>query len=122
LRVPGKVKHKKEHWDNARARAAALKVLDTWTVDRSNLLIGAKFAAGAHSTLCRGIYMDVPVALKFIKQPAEDPELASQLEKQFNTEIATLSRLEHPNVIKVTSEFPFQKRVGCWSSYAMPLN
>jgi hypothetical protein len=58
--------------------------------------------------------MEVPVAVKFIRQPNElvDPELASQLEKQFNTEIATLSRLEYPNVIKVTSELPFQNRIG----------
>ena len=124
VKVPGKVKHSKEHWDNAMARAAALKVLDRWTVDRSKLLIGPKFAAGAHSRLFNGIYMDVPVAVKFIRQPddAEDAELALQLEKQFNTEIATLSRLQHRNVIKVTSESPFQKCVGCWSSYALPLN
>uniref|UniRef100_A0ACD5VR25 Uncharacterized protein n=2 Tax=Avena sativa TaxID=4498 RepID=A0ACD5VR25_AVESA len=103
LKAPGKVKHSKEHWDNARARAAALKVLDRWTVDRSKLLIGPKFAAGAHSRLFNGIYMEVPVAVKFIRQPddEEDAELAAQLEKQFNTEIATLSRLQHRNVIKL---------------------
>lgn len=103
LRAPGKVKHSKESWDNARAKAAALKVLDRWTVDRSKLLIGPKFASGAHSRLFNGIYMEVPVAVKFIRQPddEEDAELASQLEKQFNTEIATLSRLQHRNVIKL---------------------
>jgi hypothetical protein len=109
VKAPGKVKHKKEHWDNAMARAAALKVLDRWTVDRSKLLIGPRFASGAHSVLFNGIYMEVPVAVKFIRQPdeQEDAELALQLEKQFNTEIATLSRLQHRNVIKVTSELPF---------------
>ncbi|XP_047058604.1 serine/threonine-protein kinase A-Raf-like [Lolium rigidum] len=103
VKAPGKVKHKKEHWDNAMARAAALKVLDRWTVDRSKLLIGPRFAAGAHSRLFNGIYMEVPVAVKFIRQPdeQEDAELALQLEKQFNTEIATLSRLQHRNVIKL---------------------
>ncbi|KAM0919190.1 hypothetical protein ACQ4PT_008385 [Festuca glaucescens] len=103
VNAPGKVKHKKEHWDNAMARAAALKVLDRWTVDRSKLLIGPRFASGAHSRLFNGIYMEVPVAVKFIRQPddEEDAELALQLEKQFNTEIATLSRLQHRNVIKL---------------------
>jgi serine/threonine protein kinase len=103
LRVPGKVKHKKGHWDNARARAAALKALETWTVDLSNLLIGQKFDSGAHSALLHGIYRKVPVAVKYIRLPDElvDPDLASQLEKQFNTEIATLSRLDHPNVVKL---------------------
>jgi hypothetical protein len=124
VKAPGKVKHKKEHWDNAMARAAALKVLDRWTVDRSKLLIGPRFASGAHSVLFNGIYMEVPVAVKFIRQPEEqeDAELALQLEKQFNTEIATLSRLQHRNVIKVTSECSFQICVGCWSSYALPMN
>uniref|UniRef100_A0ACD5W0P7 Uncharacterized protein n=3 Tax=Avena sativa TaxID=4498 RepID=A0ACD5W0P7_AVESA len=103
LKAPGKVKHSKDLWDNAKAKAAALKVLDRWTVDRSKLLIGPKFAAGAHSRLFNGIYMEVPVAVKFIRQPddEEDAELAAQLEKQFNTEIATLSRLQHRNVIKL---------------------
>ena len=106
LRAPGKVKHKKDqYWDNARAKAAALKVLDRWTVDRSKLLIGKKFASGAHSHLFHGIYMEVPCAVKFIRQPEDEQnaDLASQLEKQFHTEVATLSRLQHRNVIKVTS-------------------
>ncbi|CAM0882741.1 unnamed protein product [Alopecurus aequalis] len=102
VRVPGKVKHSKESWDNARAKAAALKELDRWSVDRSKLLIGPKFASGAHSHLFHGIYMQVPVAVKFIRQPddEEKADLASQLEKQFNTEIAMLSHLQHRNVIK----------------------
>jgi hypothetical protein len=34
LRAPGKVKHKKkDHWDNARARFAALKVLDSGSLE-----------------------------------------------------------------------------------------
>ncbi|VAH63433.1 unnamed protein product [Triticum turgidum subsp. durum] len=74
-----------------------------WTVDRKQLLIGQKFAYGAHSRLFHGIYKEVPVAVKFIRQPDvdEDAELASQLEKQFNTEVVTLSRLQHRNVIKL---------------------
>lgn len=78
-------------------------MLQNWTVDRKQLLVGQKFAYGAHSRLFHGIYKEVPVAVKFIRQPdvEEDAELASQLEKQFNTEVVTLSRLQHRNVIKL---------------------
>ncbi|KAK3165427.1 hypothetical protein QOZ80_1AG0033040 [Eleusine coracana subsp. coracana] len=100
---PGKQKQRKECVATRRARVAALEVLEEWTVDRSQLLIGHRFASGAHSRLFHGIYKEQPVAVKFIRQPEdeEDAELAAQLEKQFNTEVATLSRLSHPNVIKL---------------------
>ncbi|OEL19126.1 Serine/threonine-protein kinase HT1 [Dichanthelium oligosanthes] len=109
LRAPGKLKHRKEGHANGRAKVAALDVLEKWSVDRSQLLIGHRFASGAHSRLFHGIYKEQPVAVKFIRQPddEEDAELAAQLEKQFNTEVTTLSRLNHPNVIKVTHNFRF---------------
>jgi serine/threonine protein kinase len=58
--------------------------------------------------LFHGIYKEQPVAVKFIRQPddEEDAELAAQLEKQFHTEVTALSCLNHPNVIKVTDDFP----------------
>jgi hypothetical protein len=104
-RAPGKLKQRKQCVAAGRAKVAALEVLDKWSVDRSQLLIGHRFASRAHSRLFHGIYKGQPVAVKFIRQPEdeEDAELAAQLEKQFNTEVATLSRLNHPNVIKVTS-------------------
>ncbi|TKW16739.1 hypothetical protein SEVIR_5G319200v4 [Setaria viridis] len=103
VRAPGKLKHRKEGHANGRAKVAALEVLEKWSVDRSQLLIGHRFASGAHSRLFHGIYEEQPVAVKFIRQPddEEDAELAAQLEKQFNTEVSTLSRLHHPNVIKL---------------------
>ncbi|XP_006646318.1 serine/threonine/tyrosine-protein kinase HT1-like [Oryza brachyantha] len=103
VKAHGKPKHKKDSFDNGRAKVAALEVLEKWTVDRSQLLIGHRFASGAHSRLFHGIYKEQPVAVKFIRQPEdeEDAELAAQLEKQFNTEVTTLSRLHHPNVIKL---------------------
>ncbi|XP_062221116.1 uncharacterized protein LOC133920514 [Phragmites australis] len=99
----GKLKQRKECLANGRAKVAALEVLEKWSVDRSQLLIGHRFASGAHSRLFHGIYKEQPVAVKFIRQPddEEDAELAAQLENQFNTEVATLSRLNHPNVIKL---------------------
>ena len=110
VRAPGKLKHRKEgHHANGRMKVSALEVLERWSVDRSQLLIGHRFASGAHSRLFHGIYKEQPVAVKFIRQPddEEDAELAAQLEKQFHTEVTTLSRLNHPNVIKVTDDFPF---------------
>ncbi|XP_066351924.1 uncharacterized protein [Miscanthus floridulus] len=104
VRAPGKVKHRKEgHHANGRMKVSALEVLEKWSVDRSQLLIGHRFASGAHSRLFHGIYKEQPVAVKFIRQPddEEDAELAAQLEKQFHTEVTTLSRLNHPNVIKL---------------------
>ncbi|CAL4954586.1 unnamed protein product [Urochloa decumbens] len=103
VRAPGKLKHRKEGRANGRVKVAALEVLEQWSVDRSQLLIGHRFASGAHSRLFHGIYKEHPVAVKFIRQPddEEDAELAAQLEKQFNTEVTTLSRLSHRNVIKL---------------------
>lgn len=103
VRAPGKLKHRKECLDNGRAKIAALEVLEKWAVDRSQLLIGHRFASGGHSRLFHGIYKEQPVAVKFIRQPddEEDAELAAQLEKQFNTEVTILSRLHHHNVIKL---------------------
>ncbi|XP_044979521.1 probable serine/threonine-protein kinase PBL25 [Hordeum vulgare subsp. vulgare] len=85
------------------AKVAALDVLEKWTVDRSQLLIGHRFASGAYSRLFHGIYKEQPVAVKFIRQPddGEDPELAARLEKQFTVEVTILARLQHRNVIEL---------------------
>ncbi|KAF8696405.1 hypothetical protein HU200_037319 [Digitaria exilis] len=103
VRAPGKTKHRKEGHANGRVKVSTTELLEKWSVDRSQLLIGHRFASGAHSRLFHGIYKEQPVAVKFIRQPddEEDAELAAQLEKQFNTEVTTLSRLHHPNVIKL---------------------
>ena len=50
------------------------------------------------------MYDDKPVAIKFIRQPDDDDngKMAAKLEKQYNSEINSLSHLYHKNVIKVT--------------------
>ncbi|CAM0954545.1 unnamed protein product [Alopecurus aequalis] len=85
------------------AKVAALEILEKWTVDRSQLLIGHKFAAGAYSRLFHGIYKEQPVAVKFIRLPddGEDEELTARLKKQFTVEVTILARLNHRNVIKL---------------------
>jgi hypothetical protein len=90
--------------DSGLAKVAALEILERWTVDRSELLIGHRFASGAYSRLFHGIYKEQPVAVKFIRQPddGEDDELSAKLEKQFTSEVTILARLQHRNVIKVT--------------------
>lgn len=89
--------------DSGLAKVAALEILERWTVDRSELLIGHRFASGAYSRLFHGIYKEQPVAVKFIRQPddGEDDELSAKLEKQFTSEVTILARLQHHNVIKL---------------------
>lgn len=111
LRTPSKLKtnRRTSSWpgrnlDDGLAKVAALEILERWTVDRSELLIGHRFASGAYSRLFHGIYKEQPVAVKFIRQPdkGEDEELSAKLEKQFTSEVTILARLQHRNVIKVT--------------------
>jgi hypothetical protein len=91
--------------DDGAPKVAASEILERWTVDRSELLIGHRFASGAYSRLFHGIYKEQPVAVKFIRQPddGEDEELSARLEKQFTAEVTILARLQHRNVIKVTT-------------------
>jgi hypothetical protein len=85
---------------------AVLTTVD-WTLDPSKLLVGHRFASGAYSQLYRGFYDDKPVAIKFIRQRDDDDDgkLAAKLEKQYNSEINSLSHLHHKNVIKVTINY-----------------
>ncbi|XP_062231904.1 serine/threonine/tyrosine-protein kinase HT1-like [Phragmites australis] len=110
LRTPSKLKiaRRTSSWptrnlDNEMTKVAALEILERWTVDRSQLLIGHRFASGAYSRLFHGIYKEEPVAVKFIRQPddGEDEELSSRLQKQFTAEVTILARLQHRNVIKL---------------------
>ena len=82
----------------------AVQTTVDWTLDPSKLLVGHRFASGAYSRLYRGLYDDKPVAIKFIRQPDDDDngKMAAKLEKQYNSEINSLSHLYHKNVIKVT--------------------
>ncbi|XP_078168288.1 serine/threonine-protein kinase 54-like isoform X3 [Carex rostrata] len=85
-------------------RVAALEMMmEKWTVDRSQLYLGHRFASGLYSKLYRGNYKNQPVAVKLIRQPEEEEneELSARIEKQFMREIINLSHLYHPNVIKL---------------------
>ncbi|ONK81320.1 uncharacterized protein A4U43_C01F27780 [Asparagus officinalis] len=73
---------------------------EEWSADMSQLLIGNKFAAGRHSRIYHGVYREREVAVKLISQPEEDATLAALLEQQFNSEVALLLRLRHPNIIR----------------------
>ncbi|KAF6175834.1 hypothetical protein GIB67_003322 [Kingdonia uniflora] len=68
--------------------------------DMSELYIGSKFAFGRHSRIYRGVYKEMDVAIKLIKQPEEDDPLAYLLEKQSVSEVSLLFRLKHPNIIR----------------------
>ncbi|CAH9141841.1 unnamed protein product [Cuscuta epithymum] len=71
-----------------------------WTAaDLSQLVIGNKFAAGAHSRIYRGIYKERAVAVKIVRIVGQK-ETRTRLENQFHSEVALLSRLYHPNIVQ----------------------
>uniref|UniRef100_A0ACD5Z959 Uncharacterized protein n=1 Tax=Avena sativa TaxID=4498 RepID=A0ACD5Z959_AVESA len=73
---------------------------EEWMVDLSQLFIGNKFASGSNSRIYRGIYRQRAVAVKMVRLPERDEERRRALEEQFNSEVAFLSRLRHPNVVQ----------------------
>jgi hypothetical protein len=76
---------------------------EEWMADLSQLFIGNKFASGANSRIYRGIYKQRAVAVKMVRIPERDEDRRSLLEDQFNSEVAFLSRLYHPNIVQVTA-------------------
>ncbi|KAF7103005.1 hypothetical protein CFC21_104047 [Triticum aestivum] len=73
---------------------------EEWMADLSHLFIGNKFAAGANSRIYRGIYKQRAVAVKMVRIPERDEARRAVLEDQFNSEVAFLSRLYHPNIVQ----------------------
>jgi hypothetical protein len=74
---------------------------EEWMADLSQLFIGNKFASGANSRIYRGIYKQRAVAVKMVRIPERDEARRAELEEQFNSEVAFLSRLYHPNIVQV---------------------
>ncbi|KAH9606546.1 hypothetical protein KSS87_000533 [Heliosperma pusillum] len=107
LRGFGKAKMKKDYswskyFDNLGGKVTAVEAVDEYMIDLSELMVGGKFAYGAHSRLYHGVYKGEAVAVKLMCVPDNDPNglLAARLEKQFTREVTSLARLHHPNVIK----------------------
>ena len=75
---------------------------EEWMADLSQLFIGNKFASGSNSRIYRGIYKQRAVAVKMVRIPEQDEEKRATLEQQFNSEVAFLSRLYHPNIVQVS--------------------
>lgn len=104
--------HKESAWskyfDHGGGRVTSVETADEHMADLSKLFLGLRFAHGAHSQLYHGIYMDEPVAVKIIRVPDDDENgvLGVRLENQFTREITLLSRLHHPNVVKVLVVIP----------------
>lgn len=73
---------------------------EEWMADLSQLFIGNKFASGANSRIYRGIYKQRAVAVKMVRIPERDEAQRAVLEEQFNSEVAFLSRLYHPNIVQ----------------------
>ncbi|GAB4831184.1 hypothetical protein Ancab_005191 [Ancistrocladus abbreviatus] len=107
LKVVEKAKHRKDtgwtkYFDHGAGKVTSVEAADEHMADLSQLLLGLRFAHGAHSRLYHGIYKDEPVAVKIITVPEDDEDgcLAPRLEKQYNREVTFLSRLRHPNIIR----------------------
>ncbi|KAL9243607.1 hypothetical protein vseg_017476 [Gypsophila vaccaria] len=90
------------YFDNLGGKVTAVETVDEHMIDMSKLMVGGKFAYGAHSRLYHGVYKGEAVALKLMCVPDNDQTglLATRLEKQFTREVTFLARLHHPNVIK----------------------
>ncbi|CAD5188729.1 unnamed protein product [Musa acuminata subsp. malaccensis] len=84
--------------ENSEAKAGGER--EEWMADLSQLFIGNKFASGSNSRIYRGIYKQRAVAVKMVRIPEQDEEKRATLEKQFNSEVAFLSRLYHPNIVQ----------------------
>ncbi|KAL1817653.1 hypothetical protein ACET3Z_020227 [Daucus carota] len=104
MKIFGKLKSKNESACTKRSNGKVISVesTDEWTADLSRLLIGQRFAQGAHSQLYHGRYKDEPVAVKTIRVPddVDEGSIGARLEKLFTREVTLLSRLHHPNVVK----------------------
>lgn len=85
------------------ARSAA--IVETWAADRSKLLLGPKIASGSNSRIHRGMYGEQPVAVKIMHAPVgdddDDVQVQREMEAQFDAEVSLLSRLRHPNVVRL---------------------
>lgn len=70
-------------------------------LDLEQLQIGPQFAAGASGNLYHGIYEGQAVAVKLFHESHERVQ-EEQNSCQFLQEIATMSVLEHPNILRVS--------------------
>jgi hypothetical protein len=86
---------------------------EEWMADLSQLFIGNKFASGANSRIYRGIYKQRAVAVKMVRIPERDEDRRAVLEDQFNSEVAFLSRLYHPNIVQVISPTITARSLPC---------
>ncbi|RWW57657.1 hypothetical protein BHE74_00035532 [Ensete ventricosum] len=94
--------------ENSEANTAGDR--EEWMADLSQLFIGNKFASGSNSRIYRGIYKQRAVAVKMVRIPEQDEEKRATLETQFNSEVAFLSRLYHPNVVQGTLRMYLHKK------------
>lgn len=78
----------------------AVEEAEDWMVDLSELFLGPKFASGAYSRLHLGKYKDAAVAVKILRKPDDNEEIARRLERQFRSEVNVLSRAHHGNIVK----------------------
>lgn len=78
---------------------------EQYFIDLRKLSVGQKFASGTYGQLFRGVYDGLEVAVKLLKQPSTEAEAdaanGQDLEHQCRQEVDMLSRLQHPNVLRL---------------------
>eukprot|EP00249_Psilotum_nudum_P010300 c22460_g1_i2 orf=491-1696(+) len=86
--------------EGSRSENVLTKSSGEYAVDLSELFLGYKFACGTYSRLYHGIYKDKAVAVKIMRQPDDNADVASRLDRQFKREVQILSCLHHPNIVE----------------------
>ncbi|KAJ7527007.1 hypothetical protein O6H91_16G031700 [Diphasiastrum complanatum] len=81
----------------------AVEAAEHWMVDMSQLFLGQKFATGSYSRLYHGLYRGKEVAVKLMRPPDEDEQIALRLERQFRHEF--LAACRKPAVCCIVTEY-----------------
>lgn len=65
------------------------------TLRMNNLEIGEQISMGGFSTIHKGKYFDLEVAVKKVF----NPNISDQLLEEFNNEVNMLAKYRHPNIV-----------------------
>ncbi|KAF0906565.1 hypothetical protein E2562_012019 [Oryza meyeriana var. granulata] len=99
-------KHSGKSRSRSRKQPARSAGVEAWAADRSKLRVGSKISSGSNSRIYRGKYGEQWVALKMMRVAEGDGEDVSGqgvVEAQFDAEVSLLSRLRHPNVVRLVA-------------------
>ncbi|GBG76702.1 hypothetical protein CBR_g22920 [Chara braunii] len=78
--------------------------LDEWRIDTRLLVIGSKISSGSQAKVFKGSYQRQEVMIK-VMQPSEGEDERKKMDLQFMSEVRTLSKMQHTNVINLVGAF-----------------